>query len=71
MTRLDRIRTHVQFTTKDPKFPIEGMGDAPAMTTMLYRVCNNDPEKFEEACRIVDLFIDGTVNAIATGKFDD
>jgi hypothetical protein len=27
------------------------------MTTLLLRVCENDPDKFEEATRIVGLFI--------------
>lgn len=29
----------------------------PAMTTLLYRICDNNPDKFEEACRIIELFI--------------
>ena len=28
------------------------------MTTMLHRVCDNDPKKFEEATRLLELFIE-------------
>lgn len=32
------------------------------MTSLLHRVCGNDPDKFEEALRIVDLFIQEAIN---------
>ena len=46
----------VLFRTVDPTANLHGR-PLPAMTTMLHRVCGNDPEKFEEATRIVGLFI--------------
>ena len=33
----------------------------PAATTLLYRVCDNDPTKFEEGCRILELFINAAL----------
>lgn len=27
----------------------------PALTTLLHKVCDNDPVKFEEACRLIKL----------------
>jgi hypothetical protein len=35
------------------------------MSTMLYRVCDNDPVRFEEATRLVQLFIDAAMLAAA------
>lgn len=37
----------------DPTVAIEGS----PVTTLLHRVCDEDPGKFEEATRIVELFI--------------
>lgn len=48
---------HILFSTTDPKTNL------PAMTTMLYRVCENDEAKFEEACRLINLFIERAVAA--------
>lgn len=50
---------HILLTTKDPKTPSPfAYGDClPAMTVLLHRVCNNDSAKFEEATRLVELFI--------------
>lgn len=47
MTEADKI----SLTVEDP---VHGM---PAITTLLYKVCDNDEKKFEEACRLIDLFI--------------
>lgn len=41
-----------QFMTQDPKYGV------PALTTLLYKVCDNDEDKFEEALRLVGLFMD-------------
>ena len=49
----------VLYLTKDPLSPIE---DCPALTTLLYRVCQEDVERFEEATRIVGLFIEEALN---------
>jgi hypothetical protein len=43
------------YTTKDPKAPIQ---DCPALTSMLHKVCKSDHAVFEEACRIVGLFME-------------
>lgn len=41
---------------KDPTVEFKG-GPVPAMTTMLFRVCNQDAEKFDEASRIIRLIV--------------
>jgi len=43
--------------TVDPECKFDGRL-APAGTTLLYRVCNNDPKRFHEAVRIIRLFVD-------------
>lgn len=48
MTKNDAL----QFNTHDPRY------DVPALTTLLYKVCDNDEAKFHEALRLVDLFMD-------------
>lgn len=50
----------VLYLTKDPLSPIK---DCPALTTLLYRVCQEDVERFEEATRIVGLFIEEALNS--------
>ena len=47
----------VQMRTVDPDMVIGGH-PVPALTTLLHRVCVADPSKFEEACRLVGLFIE-------------
>jgi len=47
MEKLDVI----MIMTHDP------LHDVPAATTLLYKVCDNNPQKFEEACRLVSLFM--------------
>lgn len=47
----------VLYITKDNTVQFMG-GPVPAMTTMLMRVCDNNPEKFEEAMRLVKLFVE-------------
>ena len=60
----EEIKQRVLYNTVDPTviFPTsKGPGDMPAMTTLLHYVCNNDASKFEEATRLVELFIDKTM----------
>lgn len=40
-----------QYKTVDPNTGL------PALTTLLYKVCDNDGDKFEEACRLLRLFM--------------
>lgn len=47
MTDADKITLSVE----DPVYKV------PALTTLLYKVCDRDEKKFEEACRLMDLFI--------------
>lgn len=52
---------NVLFSTFDPKHP-----GYPALTTLLFAVCDNDDEKFDEATRIVELFIEKALNYVHT-----
>lgn len=49
--------TRILYTTQDPTVLLEGDFPLPALTVLLYRVCDNNPKKFEEAIRIIELFI--------------
>jgi hypothetical protein len=51
----------VLYGTTDPTVNADGK-PVPAMTTMLYRVCDNDEVKFAEAVRLVELFISNALN---------
>jgi hypothetical protein len=46
------------YTTIDPtiEFP-PGKHEMPVLTSLLHRVCGNDPAKFEEAIRLIELLI--------------
>ena len=46
----------ILFKTLDPTVTLDGR-PLPAMTTLLYRVCGNEEKKFEEATRLVALFL--------------
>ena len=37
--------------------PISPLAQCPAMTTMLFKVCDRDHDKFDEAMRLVGLFM--------------
>lgn len=48
----------VLYSTTDPTNPVGLPGGTPALTTLLHKVCDNDMAKFDEACRIISLFLD-------------
>lgn len=48
----------VLYGTMDPTNPVGLPGGTPAMTTLLYVVCDQDAGKFEEALRLIGLFLD-------------
>lgn len=48
----------VLFGTLDPTNPVGLPGGTPALTTLLYKVCDQNNEKFDEACRLICLFLD-------------
>lgn len=52
----DTDREQILYDTIDPENVVDGR-PVPALTTLLYRVCGEDPERFEEATRLVELFI--------------
>lgn len=47
MDRIDQL----QMMTTDPQTNL------PALTTLLYRICDQDAAKFDEACRLIRLFM--------------
>lgn len=53
----DKYNT-VMFNTTDPTNPLGTPSGTPALTTLLYKVCDGDMAKFDEACRIIYLFLD-------------
>lgn len=48
----------VLYGTTDPTNPVGLPGGTPALTTLLYKVCDQDTGKFEEALRLIGLFLD-------------
>lgn len=48
----------VLYGTLDPTNPVGLPGGTPALTTLLYKVCDQNREKFDEACRLICLFLD-------------
>lgn len=54
------------YSVKDYENKMMGM-PVPASTTMLFEVCNNDPDRFKTACRLITLF---TADAYRAGKDD-
>lgn len=47
--------------------PTASLAQCPAMTTMLFKVCNQDHNRFDEAMRLVGLFM---AAAYEKGKAD-
>lgn len=52
---MDRIDI-LQMKTIDPQT------DMLALTSVLHRVCDNDDSKFDEACRLIRLFMEAAQN---------
>lgn len=50
----------LQMLVVDPLGPIKNQ---PALTTLLFIVCNNDKDKFEEAIRLLNLFMQSAYDA--------
>lgn len=57
----------VLYRTRDPQHQLDGL-PLPALTTLLYRVCDNDPDRFATACRLVTLFIEEALARAANGQ---
>ena len=53
---LDPKVEKIFYSTVDPENDLGGM-PIPALTTLLLKVCDNDQTKFDEATRLVGLFI--------------
>lgn len=52
MDRIDQI----QMITRDNRHNV------PALTTLLHVVCNGDTARFDEACRLIRLFMEAVDN---------
>lgn len=50
------VTEKILLTTLDPTVNLNGR-PVPAITTLLHRVCDNNEDMFQEATRIVELFI--------------
>lgn len=50
---------HLFYEVNDPDAPLE---NCPALTTFMYKICNNNVEKFDESCRLIRLFMDAAYN---------
>lgn len=48
----------VLYNTLDPTNPLGIPSGTPALTVLLHRVCDGDAGKFEEALRLIGLFLD-------------
>jgi len=48
---------HILYTTMDPTMLLND-APIPAISILLLRVCDNDREKFDEALRLLVLFLD-------------
>jgi hypothetical protein len=55
MTRTQLVE-RVLYTTQDPTVTMNAK-PLPAMTTLLHRVCDNDQTRFNEAVRLIELFV--------------
>ena len=53
----DPIVERTFYTTQDPTTSAPNGGHLPAMTSVLYKICGRDPDKFNEATRLISLFI--------------
>lgn len=63
MSRIEQVL----FSTMDPQHIMQGT-PMPAMTTLLHKVCGNNSVKFEEACRLIELFIAKALESSDHGK---
>lgn len=46
----------IMLRTQDPEQKLDN-NFAPALTSLLHRVCDGSQLKFDEACRLVELFV--------------
>jgi hypothetical protein len=60
---LDGPVERILYLTTDPTVEFHGK-PVLAMTTLLHRICGDDPVRFEEATRIVELFIDAALSNV-------
>lgn len=59
----EQLIDRVFYSTTDPLNKL-GINNLPAATTLLYKVCDNNSDKFAEAVRLINLFIEETLNQV-------
>jgi hypothetical protein len=57
------LQERAQFAAVDPERLFEGR-PLPVLTTLIYDICNNDPDKFEHACKLIRIIQDRTIDLI-------
>lgn len=58
-TEITEHRLQKMLKVNDPTTAgLMGPEPMPALTVLLHRVCGSDVAKFEEACRLINLFMD-------------
>ena len=56
------------FTAQDERIKLDDGKPAPLLTTVLHRVCGNEPKRFEEACRALQLAFEAGLSAGRSGS---
>jgi hypothetical protein len=57
------LQERAQLSAFDPDRSLDGR-PVPALTTLIYAVCDNNPEKFELACKLIRIVQDRTIEMI-------
>lgn len=55
------------FTELDERIKMDDGKPVPVLTVVLHRVCGNDPKRFKEACRALQLAFEAGVSAGRSG----
>ena len=58
MPKISDLYTEIMIRTYDPSHLFSDGHPMPALTTLLVKVCDQDQTKFEEATRLIELFMD-------------
>jgi len=56
------------FTAQDERIKLDDGKPLPVLTVVLHRVCDNDPKRFEEACRALQLAFEAGASAGRSGS---
>ncbi len=64
------IKERALFMAQDPEVKLDGR-PVPVMTTLLYRYCGNDAEKFEKLCGLINIIQDRTIELTIAGMTNE